>query len=98
MRKLSFLAVALASCAVRNNPPAQTPTPNAAPPTASVVPAKKIVAAFALPAPVLGINAPMAGEPDAAKLGEARLVGTTCDSVSKEETDAQIKAMRAAVD
>src|SRR2546428_153907 len=60
-------------------------------------PTHKAIAAFALPAPVLGITAPMSGEPAASDLEQARLVSTTCEKISTEEADRALNEMRAAV-
>lgn len=104
MRKFSLFAGlgGLVACGVHNLPQhAVSSGPavagNAGPARAAIA-SRAERAAFALPAPVLGLNAPMAGEPAASALEEARLVGTTCEKVSTEEIDATIKTMRAAVD
>jgi len=60
-------------------------------------PRPKVIAALALPAPVTGIVAPMAGDPDAAALAEARLATTTLDAAWQEQTDEDVKDMRAAL-
>lgn len=40
----------------------------------------------------------MTGEPTARELGEARLVSSSCEKLEADEIDAELKAMRAAVD
>ncbi len=48
------------------------------------------------PPPV--VSTPMKGDPDAKALAEARLQTQTCEKASREEIDARVRAMRAAVD
>ncbi|HEY2369068.1 MAG TPA: beta-propeller domain-containing protein, partial [Polyangiaceae bacterium] len=58
----------------------------------------KPVVAFALPEPPKGITTTMASDPSVADLAQARLVPTTCDAIEKDDADAEIAAMRKAVD
>lgn len=48
------------------------------------------------PPPV--VSTPMKGDPDASALTEARLSSQSCEKASREEIDAQVRAMRAAVE
>lgn len=102
MRKsplLVGLAVFGASCAAHvEKAPSTPPSVAKTQPAPSVArPTHKAMAAFTLPAPIVGITAPMSGEPAPSALAEARLVATTCDKISSDETDAELADMRAAV-
>jgi len=95
----------VSSCAFPNVKPARGSSP---PTTAAVAtsgadpmpkrPAHKPRPTFPERRPQLGITTPMKGEPSIAALSEARLVATSCEKASSEESDARVKEMRAAVD
>lgn len=96
---------AVVSCASPGAPPPASPPPpsvaaSASPEAAAPAwrPTKKARPYATRPAPPR-VTTPMQGEPTpAAAAKESRLQATSCDEIGKEEIEAQIKAMRAAVD
>jgi hypothetical protein len=98
-------AVLVASCASPSPAPAPKAPSAANTPTAANIaegspkrPAHKPRPAYPERRPEMGITTPMKGEPTAASLAEARLVATTCEKVSTDETETRLKEMRRAVD
>src|SRR5262245_32052542 len=93
-RWLALLLVACADTPVAKTA-AHTEAPNVMHASAAVAtrPHHKPIA-FTPPEPALGIATPMRGEADPKT---ARLVATTCDEITTTETDAAVRAMRAAV-
>jgi hypothetical protein len=89
MRKILLVPTLAFACTAQ-----QSVRTSAVPPA----PSQKPVVAFALPEPPKGIMTTMAGDPSEAELDQARLVGTTCDAIEKDEVETEIAAMRKAVD
>lgn len=80
-------------------PPIAAASVAPAPSSTSARPPRRPPVAWPERAPELGIVTPRAGEPTLAAVAEARLVAAgTCEKAAAEQVEAQVKAMRAAVD